>query len=143
MRSFPYEGEGPPELEWELIDMDDDIPVLMTGGIRSMHAFSYLSMFEALDRLSFFDEYDVEREELVEAVVEQSLHDVYGKFGLVGDIEVDISFRRREVNLSEIKQRFDSGGEVRTAEVRDLVHTRQIDFDEMVDYAQDESRHKE
>ena len=141
----PHTGEeiGPPEIEWDLIDPEGSSYPLMVGGMRSMHAFCYLSLFEALEGRDFFEQEEVHPTEIVESLVKEGLQDTYGKIGIPMSVDVNISITKEDFDLPEIKQRFDDGEPVSEEEVQQLIYTRQISFEEMVEYVRDESRHKE
>lgn len=142
--SFAHVGEeiGPPELEWDLLDVDDNKPVLFLGGLRSMHAFSYLTLFESLEDVDYLERDDSHETAVVEALVEESLQDVYGKRGEVKDVDVNISVTEYDVDLDAIETRFRSEDPVSEEEVQWLIQTRRISFEEMVACVRDESRHK-
>lgn len=142
MMSHAGEELGPPELEWDIIEIDKEKPPIMTGGFRSMHAFSYQCLFEAIEGLDFFDSMDVHSAEIVESLVEESLQDAYGSIGAVRDVDVSITVSDPDVNLDQLESRFRSGKPLSDREVEHLIHCRRISFDEMVEFVRDESRHR-
>lgn len=147
-RNMPYptnhtEGnENLSELAWDIIEVEGAESLIFLGGIRSMHAFSYLGLFESLMSTGFLEEEDVHFGSVVENLVEESLQDAYGKYNTVVNVNVDVTIDEYDVDLDDIEDRFSTKKPVTQEEAQWLVQTRRISFQEMVEYVRDESRHK-
>jgi uncharacterized coiled-coil DUF342 family protein len=64
--------------------------------------------------------------DVVEALVTEALQDAYGHFDAVRDVTVDISVGEPDVDLDEIKERFDKGEKLDIDEAETLIRTRKI-----------------
>lgn len=142
MRHHQGEELGPPELEWDIVEVNEDVPPIMTGGFRSMHAFCYQCLFESLEGLDFFESEDVHSVEIIQSLVEEGLEDAYGSIGTVRDVDVNITVSDPDVNLDRLESKFRSDKPLSNKEVEYLIHCRRISFEEMVEFVRDESRHR-
>lgn len=136
-------NEGPPELVWDLIGLEGVESQIFLGGIRSMHAFTYVGLFESLMHMRFLETEDVHFTRVIENIVEESLQDAYGKYDLAVNADVNITIDEYEIDLDSVENRFRTEEPVTRSEVECLIQTRRIDFEEMVEYMRDESRHKD
>jgi hypothetical protein len=141
----PHNGEsvGPEEIMWDLVELDETDTVLSTGGIRSMCAFGFRSLLDTLNEIDFFETEGVHPESVIESLVEESLQDAYGCNGVACDVEVSISVEFKDVDLNQIEKRFRAEEPVSKQEVQYLISNRRIEFEEMVEYVRDETRHKD
>lgn len=136
-----FDGEeyddAPPELEWDILYEPEVVWYgIFTGGFRSMTAFTTLLMFDQLvDRMELPPEKFVG---LIGALMEKGLEDAIGKKGIVVDADVDVQITEIEVDPEKLRERFEAGHEeVSDQEVEWLIHLREIDHEEYVEYLED------